>query len=62
MPLARISHHTGQGDARRQVLCRRVAANLAENPGFRPWDVLICRFENGLADGFSDNGGAQHAR
>jgi len=46
----------------KQALYRRIAENLAKNPGLRPEDVLICLVENDLADWSFGNGEAQYVR
>jgi phenylpyruvate tautomerase PptA (4-oxalocrotonate tautomerase family) len=54
-----ISLRRGRPDALKQAFYRRVADNLAADPGVRPEDVAIVLSENGEADWSFGNGEAQ---
>ncbi len=55
-----ITLRKGRTVEMKQALYRRIAENLAKNPGLRPEDVLICLVENDLADWSFGNGVAQY--
>lgn len=57
-----ITLRQGRTVAMKQALYRRIVDNLAEKPGLRPADVLICLVENDLADWSFGNGEAQYVR
>ena len=57
-----ITLRQGRTVEMKQALYRRIVANLAEQPGLRPEDVLICLVENELADWSFGNGEAQYVR
>jgi phenylpyruvate tautomerase PptA (4-oxalocrotonate tautomerase family) len=57
-----ITLRKGRTVEMKQALYRRIVANLAEQPGLRPEDVLICLVENELADWSFGHGEAQYVR
>jgi phenylpyruvate tautomerase PptA (4-oxalocrotonate tautomerase family) len=57
-----ITLRKGRTVEMKQALYRRIVANLAQAPGLRPEDVLICLVENELADWSFGNGEAQYVK
>ena len=57
-----ITLRQGRTVEMKQALYRRIVSNLAERPGLRPEDVLICLVENELADWSFGHGEAQYVR
>jgi len=57
-----ITLRRGRTVEMKQALYRRIAENLAQNPGLRPEDVLVCLVENDLADWSFGSGEAQYVR
>jgi 4-oxalocrotonate tautomerase len=57
-----ITLRRGRTVEMKQALYRRIAENLARNPGLRPGDILVCLVENDLADWSFGNGEAQYVR
>jgi phenylpyruvate tautomerase PptA (4-oxalocrotonate tautomerase family) len=57
-----ITLRRGRTVEMKQALYRRIAENLARDPGLRKEDVLVCLVENDLADWSFGNGEAQYVR
>ncbi|WP_306590035.1 tautomerase family protein [Geothrix sp. 21YS21S-4] len=57
-----ITLRKGRTVEMKQALYRRIAENLAGNPGLRREDILVCLVENDLADWSFGNGEAQYVR
>ena len=57
-----ITLRKGRSVEMKQALYRRIVENLAQAPGLRPEDVLICLVENDLADWSFGHGEAQYVR
>lgn len=57
-----ITFRKGRTVEMKQALYRRIAENLAADPGLRPEDILICLLENDLADWSFGKGEAQYVR
>jgi 4-oxalocrotonate tautomerase len=57
-----ITFRRGRTVEMKQALYRRIAENLAKDPGLRPQDVLVCLVENDLADWSFGNGEAQYVK
>jgi len=57
-----ITLRRGRTVEMKQALYRRIAENLARNPGLRSEDILVCLVENDLADWSFGQGEAQYVR